>query len=193
LRDFFKLLHLSFERFRLIFSAKKKRLSIIHLLMLFVLLAPVSAAGEQGTEQNCLSFSELSLSRLTLGDNESKVRKLHGKPLKVIKEVGEDADGQYIVSTLHYDDLNVDIVRGSISRLFTNSSGTSTPSGLHPGMTFDEVHEILRTVMGENANAPKKIVVLAVCPAEGGESPGKMKLVFHPSGRLISIEIVRNR
>jgi hypothetical protein len=92
---------------------------------------------------SCLPLSEFSLSGVHLRQNGSEARKILGKPRRITREKGEDDGGVYLATVLHYRHLKVEIVRGIVDRLYTDSSRTSVPSGIKPGMKYDDVKRVL--------------------------------------------------
>jgi hypothetical protein len=91
----------------------------------------------------CLPPAEFSLSGLSLYQSEATARKALGRPLRVTREQGEDDGGIYTATVLHYRRLKVEIVRGVVDRIYSGSARVSTPSGVRPGMKFEDVRRVL--------------------------------------------------
>lgn len=167
---------------------------MIPLLFAVALLAcPELLHSADVQDSACLPFSELALSGVALGDAEKKVLRHLGKPRKVLKETHEDGAGAYILTTFHYPDVNVDVVRGIVIRLFTSSPNAMTPSGIKTGQTHNQVFVLLGLEMNTIGQSKKTIHVLKTCPDAGQARSGKMKLMFNENRILSTIEIRADR
>jgi len=131
---------------------------------------PMDNAGENvlkdGGYFDCLPIDDFGLKGLRLSEPENSIRRLLGEPLSVETGWSEDDGGRHDVVTYEYEGLEVDAVRGDVDRIFTDSSITSTPSGIHVGQSLTEMVSIFgREPRGLDA-APTKIQIVT-CPVNG--------------------------
>lgn len=85
----------------------------------------------------CIAASEFTIAGLKLNDETAALNPL-GPPNTLTREAGEDDGGGYVATTYHYSGLEVDVVRGRIDRIETESPHWPTPAGLKPGMERTE-------------------------------------------------------
>lgn len=177
----------------------RKGMESMKLIVISLLLAvaPLFSPGivrfADAQDSICLPSSELSLSGIMLGDSEKKIKQRLGKPRKVLKETQEDADGTFILTTYHYPDLNIDIARDRVSRLFTTSPSTMTPKGIKTGMTYDETADLLGMEKTTADQSKRVVSFIRTCPDQDHTGSGRMKLLFNENRVLSSIEIRTGR
>ena len=110
----------------------------------FLLTQATTVARPQlRTADPCLPSAEFTLSGLSLYQSEATARKILGRPPQVTREQGEDDGGFYTATVLHYRHLKVEIVRGVVDRLYSDSPRVGSPSGVRPGMKFENVRKLL--------------------------------------------------
>ncbi|KHM47263.1 hypothetical protein SAMN02745671_00154 [Anaerovibrio lipolyticus DSM 3074] len=78
-----------------------------------------------------LKAKDLTLGKLSIGDNTSTIRSSMGKPIEVVTENGQ----------LHwkYHEIDITLVNDTISTLISNSPGVFTPRGIHEDSSIDDV------------------------------------------------------
>lgn len=78
-----------------------------------------------------LKAKDLTLGKLSIGDNTSTIRSAMGKPIEVVTENGQ----------LHwkYHEIDITLVNDTISTLISNSPGAFTPRGIHEDSSIDDV------------------------------------------------------
>jgi|GEM_PF-3110251 len=149
--------------------------------------AALPAPPQMRPSGKCLPSSELTLSGVPVHREGGVARKILGKPYKVTREKGEDDGGQYTATVLHYEHLRVEIVRGDIDRLYTDSPKARTPSGIRPGLKYTDV----KRIVGEE---PRPADGCEFCYVSCNESePAYMSLKFDGNKVLSSIEVVVDR
>lgn len=176
-----------------IVKMKVKRIALpaLALSMSIAIVLLINAASISGlqpySDDPCLPSSEFAVSGLKLYKDESAVKRLLGKPIKVTREKGEDDGGFYTATVFHYAGLRVEVVRGVVDRLYVTSSKVRTPSGVRVGMKYESVVSIL----GEK---PKEIDGIANSYRSCDETqPAFFTLKFSRNQILSSIDIVVDR
>lgn len=119
----------------------------VSLLVVLLVLTAISggcssSGGGNGSSNNTTTkqsvnkktVSELSLMGLSVGDKESKIEEILGKPKKK-----ESRKGKMIYI---YDDLEVEAKSGTIIMLVSDGKKATTKRGLHEGVSFDEVLKV---------------------------------------------------
>ncbi len=117
------------------------RLAVLGVCVVF-LSAMNASATPLMPEQRCLVASEFGLAGLRIGDPAEKVHEKLGEPSKKTHAF----DDVYIddVTRWAFDDILVTTrSSGRVLSLSTTSPSTSTPSGIHPGLSVDELGRLL--------------------------------------------------
>ena len=136
---------------------------------------------------SCLAPSEFQLGGAAIdADAEGVVERL-GKALRVRRTSGEDDGGRYERLTYYYRPLELDVVRGMLSRIATHVPSTATPSGLHPGLERDSVRRILLS-SGVTFKADADELLIEEC-SSGGVAGHLMVLTFDRKGRVLGISM----
>jgi hypothetical protein len=134
----------------------------------------------QDYDTYCLPQIQLSLAGVSLGDSARTVRRVFGRPLRVVRDSGQDDGGVYQVLHLHYRDLLVDLGRNRVELLSTTSPRVQLPSGVRVGMTLNQVSDHLRL---PNADQYLRADTLGpVSCHDGPHDPGLagLYLIFSP-------------
>ena len=158
------------------------------LIAMWVLFGMAAWATPLMPEPRCLVASEFALAGLRIGDPVEKAIDKLGEPSKETQAF----DKYYIddVTSWAYDDILVTTSSsGRVLMLSTTSPSTSTPSGIHPGLTADELSRLL----GHNINDKAKRTVgiqFFGCAHNGGVIVGQMmSLKFNHDGNLQEIRL----
>jgi len=130
---------------------------------------------------------------LRLVTSENSIQRLLGEPKSTSVGWGEDDGGRHQVKTYHYEDLEVDAVRGNVDRIYTNSDNVITPFGIRPGQNMRKVLEIL-------GGTPRDWILtdttfdLVTCPVDGRWiQEDYVTFEFDGNDILISVEFAVNR
>lgn len=146
-----------------------------------------------GGEFDCLPVSTFGLEGLRLWEPEESIRKLLGEPQSIVIGWSEDDGGRHDVRTHHYENLEIDAVRGNVDRIFTDSRNVSMPSGIRVGDNMEEVVNILGR-MPRGWTAAKSEFYIVTCPVDGKwVQEDYVTLEFDSSNILLSIEYAANR
>jgi hypothetical protein len=155
--------------------------------LLYIRLATGLAAGlplqlaAQEYDTYCLPQSQVFLAGVSLGDSAGTVRRILGRPVRVVRDSSEDDGGVYPVLHLYYRYLLVDLGRNHVELLSTTSPRLQLPSGIRVGMTVDEVSGNLHL---PNAGQYLRGDTLGPVLCRGGRhNPGLagLHLIFGPS------------
>src|SRR6266571_3999635 len=169
------------------------------LLLLILAGAPLCLALEppkaglvnQG-QYDCLPASTFGLSGVRLWEPKDSLRTL-GKPRSITKSSGEDDGGGYEITTYHYRDFDVDIVRGAVDRIHTSSNGIRTPEGIRVGDNRADVVKKLGRPPRDWKPAELEAYI-SVCPGPNGiDRTDTVKYRFDGAGRLRTISYEANR
>lgn len=170
------------------------------LFFLYMVAFAVSAEAQEqpvvlidGGHFDCLPVATFGLKGLRLWQPEAQVTVLLGKPGAIEMGGSEDDGGPYEVRTYNYGDLKVDIVRGLIDRIFTDSSHVAMESGIRVGQSMKQVVEILgrrpRDWQGEGFEFS-----IVTCPVNGKwVQEDYVDLNFNADKILVSIDYAANR
>jgi len=144
-------------------------------------------------EFDCLPIAVFGLKGIRLWQPEETIARELGKPSSISEGSGEDDGGWYDVHTYHYPRLRVDVVRGMVDRIVTDSSGTGTAFGVNIG---DSLKEVI-TKLGSKPRDWKEgadQVDLVTCPQDG-EWIQEDYVTFRFDGKrhLVSIAFEANR
>jgi hypothetical protein len=168
-------------------------------VFLFALLAcspgarSQQAGGTRGSvyADSCIAPTELQLDGIALHADDGAVGQL-GKWLRVTTDSGEDDGGRYERRVYFYRDLEIEVVRGLVTRVTTRSPSTSTPSGLRPGLSREAVRNLLLN-KGVTFKQPGDTLVIIPCSPEGLQLDDVMEVAFDRSGRVQAILVYANR
>jgi hypothetical protein len=174
-------------------------LACVLLSLLMVTFASSPGAEEKGTvlidggHFDCLPVSTFGLKGLRLWQPEVQVTALLGKPESIAISGSEDDGGPYEIRTYDYGDLKVDIVRGRIDRIYTDSGKVAMESGIRVGQNMKQVVETLgrrpRDWQGEGFEFS-----IVTCPVNGKwVQEDYVDLNFNADKILVSIEYAANR
>ena len=119
-----------------------------------------------GGHFDCLPVSTFGLEGIRLWEPENTVSKTLGDPNSITMNRGEDDGGTYDLKTYHYDHLKIDIVRGQVDRIYTQSSKIAMPSGIRVGYDMDQVVEILGRKPRGWQGTPSEFSIVT-CPVSG--------------------------
>jgi hypothetical protein len=170
------------------------------LLSLYMAAFAVSAGAEEqpavlvdGGHFDCLPVATFGLKGLRLWQPEAQVTAHLGEPASIETGGNEDDGGPYEVRTYNYGDLQVDIVRGLIDRIFTDSADVAMESGIRVGQSMRQVIEILgrrpRDWQGEGLEFS-----IVTCPVnDKWVQEDYVDLNFNADKILVSIEYAANR
>src|SRR5713226_2673181 len=129
---------------------KRTTFSLMRLVILACVAGPQLAlcqgqkrASQRVVADSCLPSSEFQLRGVSLGDDTTLALGTLGKALRTKTDSGVDDGGFFERRTIEYRDLSIVAVRGAIDQLTTRSARVTTPSGLRPGLSADEVRRIL--------------------------------------------------
>jgi len=144
-------------------------------------------------DADCMPVAEFKLDKVAAYDPEGKVKKLLGKPNKIDLLEEEDDGGPYTLRRLHYKDIVIDIVRGKVDRLYTASTKSKTPAGIHPGLTIEEIS----TILGRKPQNLDRSFGIVACPKTRNgmswDASLAMTLSLNEHNVLVSIEIIADR
>jgi hypothetical protein len=175
--------------------------TLICLSILYILTFPAVSKGEDiknsvlidGGNFDCLPVSTFGLKGIRLWKPENTILKTLGKPNSITIGGGEDDGGLYDIKTYKYSDLEIDVVRGDVDRIYTNSSKVSMPSGIRVGHSMKQVIQILGRQPRDWQGTDSEFNIVT-CPVNGKwVQEDYVKLRFNKKKILISIEYSANR
>lgn len=177
-------------------TSTRKTAYLVSILLLLT-ISP-AFAGEAPLLQflddaDCMPATEFKLDKVAAYDPEGKVMKLLGKPNRIELLEEEDDGGPYRLKRLHYKNIVIDIVRGEVDRLYTNSTKIRTPAGIHPGLTIEEISKILGR---KPRYLDRSFGIVACTEKRDGMSWNAslgMTLSLNDRNVLVSIEIIADR
>ena len=158
------------------------------LITIWVLFGMDAWATPLMPEPRCLVASEFALAGLRIGDPVEKAIDKLGEPSKETQAYDE----YYIdnVTSWAYDDILVTTSSsGRVLRLSTTSPSTSTPSGIYPGLTVDELSGLLGHDIKDKAKKPFGTSFLGCAPEGGVIVAQMMSLKFNHDGNLQEIRL----
>lgn len=146
-----------------------------------------------GGDFDCLPISTFGLKGIRLWQSEDTVVTILGRPQSITHGWGEDDGGRYDVKTYHYNDLEIDIVRGNVDRIYTKSSKVRMPSGISVGHTAKQVIQILGR-KPRNWQGTHSEFSIVTCPEKGvWIQEDYVTLTFDGNGIVQSIDYAANR
>ena len=154
--------------------------------------AAVSQRSDNATASSyadsCLPASEFQLREIALhADGENALEHL-GKWVRIKTDSGEDDGGRYERQTYYFRDIEIEVVRGLVTRVATHSAGTATPSGLRPGLSRDAVRRLLLT-KGVTSKQIGDTLEIAACSTEELALEDLIELAFDRTGRVRAISM----
>lgn len=158
------------------------------LITIWVLFGMDAWATPLMPEPRCLVASEFALAGLRIGDPVEKAIEKLGEPSKETQAF----DKYYIddVTSWAYDDILVTTSSsGRVLELGTTSPSTSTPSGIHPGLTADELSGLLGHNVNDKAKRTVGIDFFGCAPNGGVIIAQMMSLKFNHDGNLQEIRL----
>ncbi len=158
------------------------------LITMWVLFGMAAWATPLMPEPRCLVASEFALAGLRIGDPVEKAIEKLGEPSKETQAF----DKYYIddVTSWAYDDILVTTSSsGRVLMLSTTSPSTSTPSGIHPGLTVDELSGLLGHDIKDKAKMTFGIGFFGCAPKGGIVVSQMMSLKFDLDGNLQEIRL----
>lgn len=175
------------------------------LAFIFFITGPVTVNGQEKTARHglialedfdCLPVSDFGLSKIRLRMPQADVLKRLGKPMSKTKDWGEDDGGRYDVVKYHYATLTVDIVRGEVDRIHTNSPKQKTPEQIRVGDSRDAVVKKLGATPRDWKRDQSQVSIVT-CPenTQGGQlfREDYVTYEFGVDARLKSITYEVNR
>ncbi len=95
-------------------------------------------------EKPCLqSDKEMKIAGISLGDSAEKVIQTLGPPLTRTSDSGVDDGGKYDIQSFIYPNLKIEIARGKVDGVISNSTKIGTPSGIRPGLKMKKIRKML--------------------------------------------------
>lgn len=170
-------------------------------LLLYILIFPKLSVGSDknltvlvdGGGFDCLPISTFGLKGIRLWQSEDTVVTILGRPQSITYGWGEDDGGRYDVKTYHYSDVEIDIVRGNVDRIYTKSNKVSMPSGIRVGHTAKQVIQILGRKPRDWQGTRSEFSIVT-CPEKGvWIQEDYVTLKFDGDGMVQSIEYAANR
>ncbi len=158
------------------------------LVTIWVLFGMDAWATPLMPEPRCLVASEFALAGLRIGDPVEKAIDKLGEPSKETQAYDE----YYIdnVTSWAYDDILVTTSSsGRVLMLSTTSPSTSTPSGIYPGLTVDELSGLLGHNINDKAKRTFGIDFFGCAPKGGVIVAQMMSLKFNHDGNLQEIRL----
>ena len=158
------------------------------LITMWVLFGMAAWATPLMPEPRCLVASEFALAGLRIGDPVEKAIEKLGEPSKETQAFDE----YYIddVTSWAYDDILVTTSSsGRVLMLSTTSPSTSTPSGIQPGLTVDELSGLLGHDIKDKAKMTFGIGFFGCAPKGGIVVSQMMSLKFDLDGNLQEIRL----
>jgi len=158
------------------------------LITIWVLFGMDAWATPLMPEPRCLVASEFALAGLRIGDPVEKAIDKLGEPSKETQAYDE----YYIdnVTSLAYDDILVTTSSsGRVLMLSTTSPSTSTPSGIYPGLTVDELSGLLGHDIKDKAKKPFGTSFFGCAPEGGVIVAQMMSLKVNHDGNLQEIRL----
>jgi len=168
-------------------------------LFLFASLAcgPAARSQQGGSTrgsvyaESCLAPSEFQQGEIALHADDGALGHL-GKWLHVTTDSGEDDGGRYERKVYFYRDLEIEVVRGLVTRAATHSPRTSTPSGLRPGLSRETVRNLLLN-KGVTFKQAGDTLVIVPCSPEDLQLDDVLEVAFDRSGRVRAVWMYANR
>jgi hypothetical protein len=123
----------------------RRSLMLRHFLTIAVCVPSLATAqGVKPDSTGCLSQRYLVLGGVYLGWSEAQVRALLGEPASRSTGYGEDDGGRYQVIHLSYPTLQIDLGRGEVEAVASESPGVTLALGLAIGDSLSRVERHLR-------------------------------------------------
>lgn len=144
------------------------------------------------TASDCIKYENMVLMGVKLKDSEERVIRNLGKPFKSRSRVEKGEDGNYPNNTLYYNNLEVEIVWGEVTRILTRSERAALPGGVRVGMEYEEVMNVLSKKMLEKSGEAK-LVSFTNCDENLLTHTSYLILEFNLRNQLTSIEITTTR
>ena len=157
-------------------------------------MAPAAVSQASGSlgagtyADSCLPASEFQLREIALhADGDDALEHL-GKWLRLKADSGEDDGGRYERQTYAYRDLEIEVVRGLVTRVATHSPSSTTPSGLRPGLSRESVRRLLLT-KGVTSKRIGDTLEIAACSTEELALEDLIVLAFDRTGHVRAISM----
>jgi len=174
---------------------KRTTFSLMRLVILACVAGPQLAlcqgqkrASQRVVADSCLPSSEFQLRGVSLGDDTTLALGTLGKALRTKTDSGVDDGGFFERRTIEYRDLSIVAVRGAIDQLTTRSARVTTPSGLRPGLSADEVRRIL---LSKGVTFPQGADTVKIADCEGGAA--YLNLAFDHAHHVRRVKILAMR
>jgi len=155
-----------------------------------LLLASIPAYGGSSSTP-CIPGNDAWISGVQLGSTPKAVKRLLGKPVRREVGGGEDDGGPYEEIKLSYPRFDVFLVRGAVDRVVTTHQDACTAGGICPGMTRDQVREVLAGVSPVWESSTSMSMYL--CEEDHFHSDYYLNIDFTTEGRVAELELVLDR
>jgi hypothetical protein len=167
-------------------------------LVLAIYLPGIRAAQPKKTwlvthgAYDCLPVKTFGLANIRLWQPSASVIRKLGKPGRTTKGKGEDDGGGYEITSYHYQEFSVDIVRGVVDRIYTTLPYQKTPEGIRVG---DGRADVVRKLGGVPRDWKAEATTQSIVTCEEGQITREdyVTYSFDKAGRLVRIEYAANR
>lgn len=163
-------------------------------LAAFVLLAAPAVRAQT----TCVEPADLRLGGVALGARLGELVYTRGEPDSMSASYAEDDGGLYIVATLAYGPLEVEIVRDRVDVVRTESAAIEGPLGMRVGMATRDVERRTgaEAMRGADLDSPDpEALWVPVCDGTGDSArvDGGLAVGFDGHGRAVSVSVVTLR
>jgi len=146
-----------------------------------------------GGHYDCFRISTFGLKGILLGRSYNSVINSLGKPKNIDKGFAEDDGGGYDIYIYKYKDIAIEMVRGVVDKIYTNSPSVNSPGGLRVGDTFNQVIKKLGRVPKGWENKAEYYSI-GTCPVKGRwVQDDYVMYKFDNQNRLTEISFEANR
>ena len=167
-------------------------------MKLFLAALALLATPTVHAQTACVDPADLRLGDIALGARLDDVVYSLGEPDSMAASYAEDDGGLYIVATLTYGPLVVEIVRDQVDVVRTESAAVEGPLGMRVGMPKRDVERATgaEALPGADMDSPgPEALWVPVCLGTDHSAPvdGGLVVGFDESGRAVSVSVVALR